>query len=466
VQLYNWTYRPAQFLETCQARYGDTFTIRLPRFAPIVVVSRPVDVKQVFMGDPEQFAAGEANTMLKPALGGHSLLLLDGECHRVERKLLMPALHGERMQAYSGIIRDAARRVFGASDGADAWPSDQYVSVHARMKQITRAVILKAVFGQEQGDGLQQLPELMDACVRFGHSPLFLAVVDQAGDIRASALQERTRFSPWSKFRRLHDAVDALLYREIARRRATPGQRQDVMSLLLTAKDEAGRPLDDEAVRDEMLSLLVAGHKTTAAALTWCIYRLLTEPRVYELVRQEVVQGQHDYLDRVIKESLRLNPTLPIVLRRLKSSQRIGEHDLPAGVLAAPAIHLVHRRADCWPDPERFNPDRFTSKVSPYKYFPFGGGPRRCIGMAFALHEMRIVVSELISSVVLELEPGYRARTVRSGITFVISDGLPARRAMPLPRSGLASGPQNVASSSNDVVRPADGARAAAPRRQ
>jgi cytochrome P450 len=301
------------------------------------------------------------------------------------------------------------------------------------MKQITMAVIMRAMFGQSRGDGLSELPAFLDECVDAGSDPRFMALVDTAGQIRAQAWQERTRWSPWSRFLRLRTRLDGLLFTEIARRRAVAADRTDVMSLLMTMRDEAGQPLSDQAVRDHMLSLLVAGHKTTAAALTWTMYWLLREPAVYRQVQEELTTGRSEYLSLAIKEALRLSPPLAVVLRRVMRPERLGSHLLPPGVLVAPASYLVHRRADCWDEPLRFKPERFRARTNPYEYFPFGGGSRRCIGMAFALHEMNVVLSELLSAVPLELKSGYRPRTIRKGITFVIGDGLPVRRVAPAP---------------------------------
>jgi len=451
-QLYAWTYRPTELLERCHARYGDMFTLRLPAFPPMVVVARPDDVKQVFSADSDAFAAGAANSMLKATLGEHSLLLLDGARHDLERKLILPAFTGERLASYGEIMRAAAREVF-CNDALNAWGTPRELfSLHGPMKQITMAVIMRAMFGQSPGDGLSEVPRLLDACLKVANSPAFVTLVDASGEIRGRAWQERTRWSPWSRFRQQRARLDAVLLAEIARRRAVAAERTDVMSLLMTMHDEAGRALDDAAIRDHMLSLLVAAHRTTAGALTWTMYWLLREPVVHRRVREELAGGSSDYLSLAIKEALRLSPPLAVVLRRVMSPQQVGSYLLPASVLVAPSSYLVHRRADCWDEPARFQPERFRTRINPYVYFPFGGGTRRCIGMAFALYEMNIVLSELLSAVSLELKPGYRPRTVRKGITFVISDGLPVRR---LPHTAAT-----VVAPSREAATPAVGAPA------
>jgi cytochrome P450 len=238
---------------------------------------------------------------------------------------------------------------------------------------------------------------------------------------------------------RLAEEVDEILFAEFARRRAAGrGRREDVLALLIEARDDAGRPMTDAELRDEMITLLVAGHETTATTLAWLFHQVLRRSDVLESLRAEIsrvvgpgpVQPQHvaelEYLDAVIKETLRLNPILPVVGRRLGEPARIGGRDLPANVVAAPCIYLTHRRRDLWEEPERFAPERFLGKrPSPYEFFPFGGGVRHCLGAAFATYEMKIVVAEILSRVELRAAPGYTVRLVRRGITFAPSEGMP-----------------------------------------
>jgi cytochrome P450 len=438
IQLKNWLFRLSEFLDDCHARYGDSFTIRLPRFPPMVFVSDPAAVKEVFTGDPDGTSAGQANLMLKPTLGQKSLLLLDGPHHRAERKLLMPPFHGDRMRAYAEIMREATRLTISGGKDAPGWPVGRYFPVHQQMKRITMIVMLRAVFGLEEGTKFERLRDRIDRLLRMGNHPLFFMMVDGKGGIRRQHLQERFRFSPWSTFRRLHDEVDEIFNREIAERRRSGESRQDVLSMLVAARDEKGASLDDETLRDEMLTLLVAGHKTTATTLTWILYRMLSEPGVWSKVRTEVEAGGHEYLDCVIKETMRLNPTIPFVLRRLQVARRIGSREIPAGVIVAPAMYLTHRRPASWPDPTRFDPARFRDNPSPYDYFPFGGGTRRCLGAAFALYEMRIVLAEIVTSVELSLRRGYTARSVRRGISLALSDGLPVRMQFAVKRGAQA----------------------------
>jgi len=246
-------------------------------------------------------------------------------------------------------------------------------------------------------------------------------------------------WSPWGRAVRLHREFSSLLFEEMSRRRATGIEtRDDVLSMLLQARDESGAPLDDEALRDEMLTLLLAGHETTAASLSWVIYRLLANPEVAERARQETVEvtgtgpvrpehvGRLRYLDAVLKETMRLDPVIPNAGRALQADVTLSGRELPAGVVVAPCIYLAHRRADSWPEPLRFNPERFMGgRADPYAFFPFGGGTRRCIGAAFAIYQMKIVLAEILSRVEFKPVEGYVARLERRSITFAPSQGLP-----------------------------------------
>jgi cytochrome P450 len=241
----------------------------------------------------------------------------------------------------------------------------------------------------------------------------------------------------WRRVLRIRDEADQILFAEFARRRAEHRpDRTDVLSLLMAARDEDGEPMSDGELRDEMITLLLAGHETTATTLAWVLQYVLADPEVHARLRAEAVAWDHDgrapgsgdlpYLDATIKETQRLMPIIPFVGRRLHEPMRIGGHDLPAGVVASPCIFLTHRRPDLWEEPERFRPDRFLGKrPSPYEFFPFGGGPRACLGAAFATFEMKIVLARILARVELRAVPGYRARVVRRGISFAPSEGMP-----------------------------------------
>jgi cytochrome P450 len=405
--------RTTRFFEDGARRWGDMFTIRLPVGPPIVLVSHPDAVRDVFMGDDEALHGGEANGVLGPLLGQHSILLLDEAPHERERRLLLPAFHGERLTAYGATIAQVADEVLRD------WQPGRALRTQDEMQRITLDVILRLVFGASTPAEIDALRTLLLGWLRSVTSPLLLWPRLQV---------DLGRWSPWGRALALRRRVDAHLREAIARRRRDNTARgTDVLSMLVEARDDAGHPMRDEQIVDEMLTLLVAGHETTATSLSWTLWRLLSEPAVLARARDEALAAKgSDYLDATIKETLRLNPIIPDVGRRLTRPMRIGDWDLPAGVAVAPCIYLTHRRPDVWPDAERFDPERFLgARPKPYEFFPFGGGVRRCLGMALALVEMRIVLSRLLVRVDVQLAPGYRPRLTRRSITFAPSRGMP-----------------------------------------
>ncbi len=417
-----WVFRPIPFLRACRARFGHTFTMRFAGLPPIVLFSRPADIKEVFTGDPEVFHAGSANLILKPILGRSSLLLLDGERHMKERRLMMPSFHGERMHAYGRVMDAAADRAI------DAWPLRETFAIHHAMQEITLDVIVRAVFGITDAARHEALRGALVRMLAFGDRPALLLLIGPDGELRWREAHERLgRLSPWAGFKRTIGEVDALLAAEVVRRRARPdGEGTDVLSMLLAARDEEGGGLSDEQLVDEMKTLLVAGHETTATGLTWTLLELLRHPEVLARLRAELAEGREDYLDAVVKESLRLHPIVPMVGRRLQAPAVVGGRTYPKGALLAPSIYLTHRNPETWRDPDSFDPSRFVGwKPSPYEHLPFGGGVRRCIGLAFAVFEMKRVLRRIVERAHLALAPGYRPELVRRGITFAVSEGLP-----------------------------------------
>ena len=405
-----WWRRPLQTLEECQARYGDMFSYRLPYEGRWVFVSDPEAVKQVFTGDPRLLHAGEANIVLLPVLGEHSVLLLDEPAHMKERKLMLPPFHGKRMKAYGEVMSEIA------AEEIERWPTDRPMRTRPRMQAMTLEIILRAVFGVDEGERLNSLRDQLRRTLNMlGHPrrAMFLVVL---GPDRIR------RFPP---FRRQMDRVDRLLYEEISARRDAPdlAQRDDILSLLLLARHEDGRPMSDRELRDELMTLLVAGHETTATALSWAIELLARHPEELDRLQSDVAGGDGSYLDAVIKETLRLRPVIALVLRKLVEPMEIGGRLLPAGVSVAPSIHLVHRRPDVYPEPGRFRPERFIEQpAGTYTWIPFGGGVRRCLGGAFAEFEMSVVLRELVAR--RRLGPvGEPEHPVRSTITNVPSRG-------------------------------------------
>ena len=391
VQSAIW-YRSAQWLmDQCQARFGDMFTLEIANEGTWVLTSDPDTIKQVFTGDPRLLHAGEANRILLPVLGPDSVLLLDDAPHLRQRKLMLPAFHGERMQRYGALMADVAAREI------ERWPLAEPYPLRPRMQAMTLEIVLRAVFGVTEGPRMVQMRRELRG--------LLDTITDPMKGI-AMLVLGADRIGRVPAFRRELERVNAPIYAEIAERRnATDlAERDDIMSLLLQATHEDGSPMSDRELRDELLTLLVAGHETTANALSWAVERLCRHPAQIERLTAEVRAGQDTYLQATIQETLRLRPVISIVLRKLQEPMELGGRVLPAGVSIVPAIHLVHRRADIYPEPNEFRPERFIESeggkdwgpTRPYTWIPFGGGIRRCLGAAFAQFEMEVVLRELL----------------------------------------------------------------------
>lgn len=434
LQVLNWVYRPIPFIKMCAKRYGDWFTLRFPRGYTFVFTSDPEAIREIFAAHPDELHAGKANFILKPLMGEHSLLLLDGPDHIRERRMMLPPFHGERMHTYGRVMAEVADASIAS------WPKGRAFPAQPQMQNITLDIILRTVFGVEEGATLNDLRQALYSMLSAGTKSKTINFVGRDGKVPLEAFQLALgRFSPWGRIARLIAEVDRILLAEIARRRKDVDKdRNDVLSLLMAAKDEQGRGLSDQELRDEMMTLLVAGHETTATSLSWLFWRLTQNPEVQERLRAEILAAAKDgkvpperigelkYLDAVIKETLRLNPIIPFVARWIVSPLTIAGRELPAGVMAVPCIYLTHRRPDLWPDPEKFDPDRFLDKrLTGNEYFPFGGGSRRCIGMAFAMYEIKIIAAQTLCRLKLKATPGYRAEIVRRGITFCPSEGMP-----------------------------------------
>jgi cytochrome P450 family 135 len=411
VQTLAWMTRPGPFLDRAHARFGDRFTIRIGSEPPWVVLADPDAVKQVFTGDPRLLHAGEANEILRPILGDNSVLLLDEQPHMRQRKLMLPPLHGQRMQRYGALMERIAE------DEVAGWPRGEAIRLHPPMQAVTLEVIMRAVFGLREGPRLERLRaalrELLDRTTGIG-TMLLVAVIGPSGMGRVN------------RAFRILDEVDALIVEEIRERRGSEDleERDDILSLLLQARDEDGRAMSDHELRDELMTLLVAGHETSATALSWGMERLVRHPDQLARLREEALEGGDAYADAVIKETLRLRPVLPVVARRLKAEMQIGGRLLPEGATVAPCIYLVHRRPDVYADPLRFAPERFLDRpAGTYTWFPFGGGVRRCLGAAFAMFEMRIVLQVMARRLRLRPARPQRERVRRRAITLAPSRG-------------------------------------------
>jgi cytochrome P450 len=408
--------QPTSFLEACERRYGEYFSLRLSEDRTMVITSDPEAVKTVFTGDPQQLLAGKNNDILRPLLGDRSVLLLDGAEHMRQRRLMLPPFHGERMKAYGETMREVAERHVAA------WPHGPTFAAAPSMQAITLEIILRTVFGLDDEERIE----------RVG-TPLRRLLDASASQLRLLALQitssenPRPR-SPWGRFNELVAAADRVVYQELHERRAQPDSHghDDILSMLLEARDEEGRPLTDLELRDELMTLLLAGHETTATALSWTLERLVRNPAVVERLRAERRQGEEasPYLEATIKEALRLRPVVTAVGRHLTAPLEIGGHLLPAGVSINPSIYLLHRRPDLYPEPEAFRPERFLDNPpGTYQWIPFGGGVRRCLGASFALFEMKVVLQTVLDRVSLVPQHGAAERVTRRAITFAPNRG-------------------------------------------
>jgi cytochrome P450 len=382
------------------ARYGDTFTMRFAGEGPMVMVSHPDAVREVFTAPPEVMHSGDANRILLPVVGPNSVLLLDEDAHKQQRRLLMPAFRGGHLHSYADTISTIAEAEIAR------WPRGEPIRLHTRMQALTLEVILRVVFGLESGEHLDRLRA---ALVRM------LALTTNAVAAAALLLVGPQKMRTALTHRMLRE-VDRLLYQQISARRRMDDLdvRTDVLSMLLKATHEDGRPMGDNEIRDELMTLLLAGHETTASELAWAVERIIRHPEAHARLVEETQTDSHEYVDAVVKETLRLRPVLSLVMRRLTAPMVIGGVLLPAGVAVAPSIYLMHRRSDIYPDPQTFRPERFLhDPAGTYTWLPFGGGVRRCLGATFAESEMRIVLRAIFRDIRLgptdfEPEPVHR----------------------------------------------------------
>lgn len=412
VQTWRMLRQQIPFFEECYERYGDIFTLRLLAFPGnrLVVLADPEALKRVFTGDPGTFHAGEGNRVLGPLVGDRSVLLLDEGPHLRQRKLMLPSFHGDRMKAYGTLMTEIAERE------AAAWPAGEPFQVHRSMQSLTLDVILRTVFGIEEGVRFDRLKGLLRELLDIGESPVMIPYLRRNFGKR----------SPWGRFLSLRDRVDEMLYEEIRRHRADPStpERDDVLSLLLQARDEDGAPMSDRELRDELVTLLVAGHETTATALAWSLERLSRHPEVLERLTAEVQAGSDEYMDAVIKETMRSRPVLHFAMRQLKEPLELKGHELPAETRIGACIYLVHHREDLYPEPHAFKPERFLNGgADTYTWIPFGGGIRRCLGAAFAMFEMKVVLRTILEQVELQPASAPPERRKRRAITWVPSEG-------------------------------------------
>lgn len=424
LQTIHWIVKPFSYMEGCAQQYGDLFTVPLgEKFAPLVFVSNPQALQQILTSDTKEFdAPGEYNRLFEPLFGKQSIFALTGESHRRQRQLMMPPFHGERMKAYGQLIADIAEQVMSQ------WTIGKPFSVRSFMQRISLLVILRAVFGLSEGERYQQLEELLSVMLEETGSPMSVSML-----YFPSLRRDLGSWSPWGRFLRQRQQIDQLIYDEINERRSQPDSSgTDILSLLMSARDEAGEPMTDKELRDELMSLLVAGHETTATALTWALYWIHKLPTVRQKLLEELDSLESPdpstifrlpYLNAVCSETLRIYPvamrTFPRVVR---SPVEVMGYQLEPGTVVMGSIYLTHQRPDLYPEPKQFKPERFLERqFSPYEYLPFGGGARRCIGMAFAQFEMKVVLAKILSRLELALADSRPVRPVRRGLVSASS---------------------------------------------
>jgi cytochrome P450 len=408
LQTARWLLRPIAFLESCRRQFGDAFSVRFLGFqTPMVMVSSPEAVRALYSEPAHLLPPGRSIT-LEPIMGPRSVLLLEGDEHLSRRRVMLPPFHGDRMRAYEPIVRAAAERELAR------WPTDEAFAVHPSMQAITLEVILRAVFGVDDAGRRERLRALLR---------------DVLGSTASVGLQFSVLASralggpdPLARLHALTARLDEILLAEIAERRAdeeATAAREDVCSLLVRARFEDGTRMEDREVRDQLLTLLLAGHETTATALAWTLDLLTRHPEALARLQAEVDAGEDVYLRAVIAESLRLRPVVPLAGRRLASELRTDGLALPAGTDVTPAIWLTHTRADAYPEPYAFRPERFLDKPpSRYAWIPFGGGVRRCLGAAFAEMEMRVVLAAIVRERAPRAASARAERVARRNVTF------------------------------------------------
>jgi cytochrome P450 len=358
--------------------------------------TEPADVKQIFTAPPEVLHPGEGAKVLEPVVGRNSVILLDEGAHMEQRKLMLPAFHGERMARLSGLMAEVADREVAS------WPRNTRIEMHPRTQALTLEIILRAVFGLEPGPRLDALRDRLRAMLEFGDRPISLVPPDPDG-LPGKVL---AHVGPFAKFVRLQEQADELIFELIDERRREHDDGDDVLAMLLAARHEDGSPMDQQELRDELMTLLVAGHETTASSLAWAFTRLPHHPEVLARLSEEVAAGDgDDYLTATIQEVLRRRPVLPNTAPRLVMKPvEIGDWTYPPGVCVVANAYLIHHDPDIYPDPYEFRPERFLdSPPGTYTWIPFGGGRRRCLGASFAMLEMKIVLRAVLRA--CELRP-------------------------------------------------------------
>jgi cytochrome P450 len=422
LQTTAWWKRTVPFMERCRERYGRRFTVRLLQAPPFVYHSDPEHIREIFTAPPDVLHPGEGAKLLEPVVGANSVILLDEHPHLSQRKLMLPAFHGEKMQRLSGLMRDVTEREVAS------WPRNEAIALHPRLQALTLEIILQAVFGLDTGVRLDTLRDRLGGILEYGGRP-------------ASTLPVLQRGKRFREFVAAREQADALIYETIDERRANGGEDgDDVLAMLLSARHEDGSPMTPLELRDELMTLLVAGHETTASELAWAFERLTRTPEVMARLTEEIEAGDDDsYVTATVHETLRRRPVLPNAAPRLVVKPvEVGGWSYEPGVALIANTYLVHHDPDIYPDPYAFRPERFLDQQpGTYTWIPFGGGRRRCLGASFAMLEMKIVLRALLSQAELAPaspeEEGARRRSITlspaAGSLTVLRERRPARVA-------------------------------------
>jgi len=424
-QFLRYSLSPLPFLEDCAQRHGDPFTIRLAGYGTFVMLTSAEAIKDVFRGDPRALHSGEGNDFLKPTVGPRSVLVLDEEPHARQRRVLLPPLKGERMRSFFDAMQAATLET------VRGWSPGQRLRMLEPMQDITLGVMLQVVLGISSAAELAEFARKVRRVLELGrgrHSLILLKILP-------IGMLQRNRWLTF--YRRMHDLDQSVFAAIEAGRQKHAAERGDnVLADLLAASHEDGRPLSDLEIRDALVTLIFAGNDTTSIALAWALEQIVPRADVVQRIAEELRQvsgggppradqlNQLTYLDAAIRESLRIRTVLPFVVRLTKTAFAAGGRDYPAGVVLCPCSHLVHRRKDLYPEPATFRPERFLERhYAAHEWFPFGGGNRMCLGMSFALYEMKVVLGTLFATARLQRPAGCRSNPVRRGIALAPDDG-------------------------------------------
>jgi cytochrome P450 len=430
IQAAWWALKPLSFMDWAAARHGETFTLRVRRGRPWVFLTDPEQVKKVFTTDAELMCsgAGEANPLLKPLLGPRSVMLLDEPAHLDDRRRLLPSFHGSRMEDYGNMMEAVAL------EQIRDWPLGEPFALWPRMQAVSLEVVMRAVFGDDvHTERLNLLRQRLVEMTAWINHPRRLTMLAAVGERSITA---------GGGFARAMRPVEELVLEEVRERRANPREQEheDILTMLDRAYGQTGEADAEQKLRDELVTMLSDG--PTATSLAWVFERLLRHPEKFQRLREEILVGEEeDYLDAVVKETLRLCPTVPVVMRRLVDPLELDGYEIPAGTIVAPCVYLMHKRADIYAHPDRFEPERFLDQpAGTYTWIPFGGGVRRCVAAQFAPLEMKRVIKAVVEEI--ELRPADRSleKATRSSVSFAPSEGAmmiaTRRRAQALTVSG------------------------------